>query len=41
MELFDGYYANENKVNINNFVLYTQEIKKQEPKQNIIDILDN
>ena len=41
MELFDGDYANENKVNINNFVLYTQEIKKQEPKQNIIDILDN
>jgi hypothetical protein len=41
MELFDGDYANENKVNINNFFLYTQEIEKQEPIENIIDILDN
>ncbi len=40
-ELFDGDYANENNVNMNNFVLYAQEIKKQEPIENIIDILDN
>lgn len=41
MELFEGDYANENKLNINNFFLYVQEIKNQEPTENIMDILDN
>ena len=41
IEIFDGDYSNEDKVNINNFILYTQEIKKQEPIVNIMDILDN
>jgi len=40
-ELFEGDSADENKLNMKNFVLYTQEIKKQEPIEPILKILDN
>lgn len=37
----DEDYANENKINTNNLLLYIKAIKKTEPNEYLVDILDN